>query len=97
MLAATSTSTSTSTRTPRAEMKQLKQLLADVNQTTDQQEMPALRFARQLGNARRFGGGGFGRLRQRLPFGGGRLPFRGGRLPFRGGRRRFPQQFGFFG
>ncbi|XP_023179952.2 uncharacterized protein LOC111605580 [Drosophila hydei] len=84
---------------PAAEMKQL--LLADVNQATDQQEMPALRLARQLGNIARFGGGGFG--------GGGRR-FRGGRLPFGGGRRRFvgvqrrignpgfyPQPFGFFG
>ncbi|TDG51441.1 hypothetical protein AWZ03_002236 [Drosophila navojoa] len=89
---------------PAAEMKQL--LLADVNQAADQQEMPALRLARQLGNIGRFGrfdgarfAGGGGRR-----FGGGRLPFGYGRRRVAFGRRRlanpdffYPQPFGFFG
>lgn len=85
---------------PPAEMKQL--LLADVNQAADQQEMPALRSVRQLGNGRRFGGGRFGGGGLRR-FGGGGLPFGGGGRRFGGGRRRFanpgfyPQPFGFFG
>ncbi|SPP87855.1 Hypothetical predicted protein [Drosophila guanche] len=59
-----------------ADVKQLT--LADVNQGAEQQEMPAVRLARQ------FGGGGFGRR----GFGGGYGGY-GGRGFGGGGRRRF--------
>ncbi|KAH8294408.1 hypothetical protein KR054_012469 [Drosophila jambulina] len=46
---------------PDVDVQQLT--LADVNQATEQQEMPAVRLARQFGfgGRRGFGGGGFGR------------------------------------
>ncbi|XP_034137749.1 keratin, type II cytoskeletal 1-like isoform X2 [Drosophila guanche] len=68
-----------------ADVKQLT--LADVNQGAEQQEMPAVRLARQFGGGyggrgfggggrRRFGGGGFGGggYGRRRGFGGGFYP-----------------------
>lgn len=60
---------------PRADVQQLT--LADVNQAAEQQEMPAVRPARQFG----FGRGGFGR--------GGFGPGGFGRGGFGGGGRGF--------
>ncbi|KAH8417725.1 hypothetical protein KR222_004824 [Zaprionus bogoriensis] len=87
------------------EMKQLT--LADVNQATEQQEMPAVRLVRQLGAGRRFFPGRFGPGGGGGPF-GGRFGGGGFRRPFGGGGRRFngppsffppppPRPFGFFG
>ncbi|XP_060650022.1 keratin, type II cytoskeletal 2 epidermal [Drosophila nasuta] len=99
-------SSSTQLGDPTAEMKQLT--LADVNQATEQQELAAVRLARQLGFGRRFGrfgpgggfggGGGGGGFGPGPGFGGGGF---GGRRFL--GRRRFanpgffPQPLGFFG
>ncbi|KAH8247457.1 hypothetical protein KR038_004561 [Drosophila bunnanda] len=76
---------------PDVDVQQLT--LADVNQATEQQEMPAVRLARQFGGGRRgfgrggFGRGGFGRGRGGFCCGGGYGGFR--RPGFGGGFGRF--------
>lgn len=86
---------------PDVDVQQLT--LADVNQATEQQEMPAVRLARQFYGGRRgfggggFGRGGFGRGRGGFCCGGGYGGFR--RPGFGGGFGRFypPPPPPFFG